>query len=468
MAKTKIAVTIGSASKSRDVIREMARAGASVFRINFSHGSPEEWVEIAKMIRDVEKELGRYFAIIGDLRGPSIRLGDIRSPIRVEKGSTAKLVLRDEAPGGEDKTIPVPSESVFRALRRGYVLLMDDGRAAFRVESVSGSEAIVRALTDAQITSRKAVVIQGRDLDLPTITQREIEAIKLAAEEDFDYIGLSYVRGEEDVAMLRGILLSLGAEHISIIAKIETPTAVRKLDEIISAADAILVARGDLGMHFPLEEVTSLQKKITSMSIERGKPVIIATQILGSMMESAVPTRSEIVDVVSALMDGVDALMLTGETAIGRYPVEAVKWLSKIIERYERDITPPKRATSERNHIGDRFAAGIVSLAEFLNAIIAVYTRSGRTAQRIASFRPSCRVISASPSERTLRKLALLRGIDTMMVSAQGYDVGLDELEKRIQGSEDIPDNSIVILTYGMREEPVHIVKIIQIRRESS
>jgi len=468
MAKTKIAVTIGTASKSKDVIREMAKAGASIFRINFSHGTPEEWAEIAGMIREVENELGKHFAVIGDLRGPSVRLGDIKSPIKVDKGSAVKLVLRGEVSGGEEKLIPLPNENVFRTLRKGHIILMDDGRAAFKVESISESEAVLRALTDAQITSRKTMVIQGRGLDLPAITSREIEAIKLAVKEEFDYIGLSYVRGEEDITMLRGILLSLGAEHVSIIAKIETPTAVRKLEEIVSAADAILVARGDLGMHFPLEEVPSLQKRITSLSIECGKPVIVATQILGSMIENAVPTRSEVVDVVSALMDGVDVLMLTGETAVGKYPVETVRWLSKIIERYEREITPPKRRTTEKNHITDRFAAGIVSLAESLNAIIAVYTRSGRTAQRIASFRPSCKVISASSNRRTLRKLALLRGIDTMEVSAPSYEAGLDELEEKLRASDEIPDNSIVILTYGMREEPVHIVKIIQIRREAA
>jgi len=464
MAKTKIAVTIGAASKTKEIIRAMALSGATIFRINFSHGSPEEWSEMVKIVREIEKELGKHFALIGDLRGPSVRLGDIENVVSVKAGELVKLVLAQES-RGSDKLIPLPNPTALKALRRGHVILMDDGRAAFKVESASESEAILRALTDALITSRKTIVIQGSGLDLPAITDREVNAIKFAVENGFDYIGLSYVRGEEDISMLRGILLSLGAEQTSIIAKIETPVAVRRLKEIVAAADVVLVARGDLGMHFPLEEVPELQRKIIRLCVECGKPVIVATQLLGSMIESPVPTRSEVVDVVSALMDGVDVLMLTGETAIGRYPVEAVKWLSKIIERYEPTITPPKREVKPENHIGDRFASGIVSLAESLNAVIAVYTRSGRTAERIASFKPTCRVISASPNEKTLRKLALIRGIETLQVSAQSYEEGLDELEVKIRSSHDIPENSTVILTYGMRGEPVHIVKIIQLRK---
>ena len=464
MPKTKIAVTIGSSSKNRETIKAMASSGARIFRINFSHGTPEEWSEIAGIVREVEKELGKHFALIGDLRGPSVRLGDLEKPIAVKSGERIELILAQKAPGDSEKTIPLPHETALKTLRKDHVVLMDDGRAAFRVESVSNSRAILRAITDAVITSRKTLVIQGRDLDLPAITEREVQAVKLAVEEEFDYIGLSYARGEEDISMLRGILLSLGAEHISIIAKVETPLAVKKLNEIVDAADAVLVARGDLGMHFPLEEVPNLQRKIISLCIEKGKPVIVATQLLGSMIDNPVPTRSEIVDVVSALMDGVDVLMLTGETAIGRYPVESVKWISKIIERYEPTIVPPRRKMTKANNIRDRFAAGIVSLAESLNAIIAVYTRSGRTAERIASFKPMCEVISASPNEKTLRKLALVRGVETIEVSSKNYNEGLSELEEKLRKLNGISENSIIILTYGMRDEPVHIVKIVQLR----
>ena len=351
-----------------------------------------------------------------------------------------------------------------KALRKGHVILMDDGMVAFRVESAAGSEAVLKALTDARISSRKTMVIQGKGLDLPTISSREIEMIKFAVSEGFDYIGLSYVRGVEDVTMLRGILLSLGAERTAIIAKIEVPSAVRRLGGIVGAADAVLVARGDLGMHFPLEEVPRLQKEIISECIRQGRPVIVATQLLSSMVESPVPTRSEVVDIVTALSEGVDVLMLTSETAIGRYPVEAVRWLAKIIERYEPAIAPPRRSVEAAEDIRDKFASGIVSLAESLDAMIVVYTITGKTAERIASFKPACPIISASPDKRTLRRLTLIRGVETVEVSSKTYEEGLSELERRLSEGEIEPEKPIVVLTYGMRMEPVHLVKIIQVK----
>lgn len=463
MARTKIAVTVGAANRQPEIIRKMALAGARAFRINFSHGSIEEWREAVKIVREIEDELGTHLALIGDLPGPSVRVGVLEEPVDVKAGEIVKLVLSDSSRGGAEKVIPLPNEAVLAALRRGHVILMDDGLAAFEVESASSSEAVLRALTDARISSRKSMVVRGKDLDLPTISGREVEIVKFAASEELDYIGLSYVRGEQDVAMLRGMLLSLGAEQTSIIAKIEVPAAVRNLREIVDAADAILVARGDLGMHFPLEEVPRLQSMIVRESIGRGKPVIVATQLLGSMIWNPIPTRSEIVDVVAAISEGVDVLMLTNETAVGRYPVEAVKWLHKIIERYEPGITPPRRIIDPSEDIRTRFAYGVASLAESLNAAILIYTISGRTAQRIASFRPSTSVIAASPSKRTLRRLMLLRGVETVEVSSKTYEEGLSELGRMLMSGGINVREHTVVLTYGMREEPVHLVKIIHL-----
>lgn len=465
--RTKIAVTVGTASRRPEVVREMALAGARIFRINFSHGSVEEWRETVKIVREVEAELRVHLALIGDLPGPSVRVGVLDEPVEVKAGELVKLTLLDRARGGDEKVIPLPNEVVLKALRCGHVILMDDGLAAFEVESASASEAVLKALTDASISSRKSMVVRGRDLDLPTISSREVEVVKFAAVEELDYIGLSYVKEEHDVAMLRGMLLSLGAEQTSIIAKIEVPAAVKNLRGIVDAADVILVARGDLGMHFPLEEVPRLQSMIVRESMERGKPVIVATQLLGSMIENPVPTRSEVVDVVAAVSEGVDALMLTNETAVGKYPVEAVRWLHKIIERYEPGITPPRRSVDPREDIRTRFAYGITSLAESLNAAMLVYTISGRTAQRIASFRPSTSVVAASPTKRTLRRLMLLRGVETVEASSTSYEEGLNELEKRIMRGEIRVKESTVVLTYGMRDELVHLVKIIPLSLEA-
>ncbi len=459
--RTKIIATLGPSSSSPEIISKMVDEGVSAFRINFSHGEKDDWRRLAELVREIEEEKNVHLALIGDLSGPSIRLGSLREPLKLRRGERAYLIESEESEA--PSTIPVPDGRILQQLGEGHILLMDDGRAAFRVEEVKGDKIVLKALTDATVSSRKTVVIQGKDLDLPAVTERDVEAVKLAAEESFDYVGLSYVRGSSDIMMLRGMLVSLGAGNTGIIAKIETPTALRKLPEIIEASDIVLVARGDLGMHFPLQEVPRLQERIVSESLRRGKPVIVATQILGSMIENPVPTRSEVVDVVTAIREGVDALMLTGETAVGRYPLETVKWLKRILETYEPSIHPPKTELPETSEIGDRFAYGITSLAESLNAVIAVYTKSGRTALRMARFRPQTPIYVASPSIEVLRKLSIIWGMNPILVGSRDYNQGLDELQEKIMSR--INEGKIIVLTYGLREEPLHLVRVIQVRR---
>ena len=464
--RTKIAATLGPSCDSEETVRRLVEEGVSVFRLNFSHGSEKEWSSRVRMMRKIEEEMGKHIALIGDLSGPSIRLGILREPLRLRRGERVYLTA-EEASASEEKIIPIPNKRVVKLLKRGHILLMDDGRVVFRVEDVGGDRVALKSLTDALITSRKTLVIQGRDLGLPPISERDVAAVRFAAENNFDYIGLSYVRGDEDVLMLRGMLVSLGAEETGIIAKIETPSALRSLEKIIEVADLVLVARGDLGMHFPLQEVPRLQEKIVTESIKRGKPVIVATQILGSMIENPVPTRSEIVDVVTAVREGVDVLMLTGETAIGKYPVETVRWLRRILETYEPSTPPPKITLPKDARISDRFASGIVSLAESLNAVIAVYTISGRTALRIARCRPSGRIYAGSPSKKVLRKLSIVYGIEPLKVEAEDYNRGLEELQEKVSSLREVEEGAIIVLTYGMREEPLHMVRIVQVTRRN-
>lgn len=466
--RTKIAATLGPSCDSEETVRRLVEEGVSVFRLNFSHGSEEEWASRVRLMRKIEEEMGKHIALIGDLSGPSIRLGVLREPLKLRRGERVYLVAGEGASSDGEKIIPIPNKRVVKLLKQGHILLMDDGRVAFRVEGVEEDRVALKSLTEALITSRKTLVIQGRDLGLPPISERDVAAVRFAAENSFDYIGLSYVRGDEDILMLRGMLVSLGAEETGIIAKIETPSALRSLDKIIDAADSVLVARGDLGMHFPLQEVPRLQERIVMESIKRGKPVIVATQILGSMIENPVPTRSEIVDVVTAVREGVDVLMLTGETAIGKYPVETVKWLRRILETYEPSTPPPKITLPKDAGINDRFASGIVSLAESLNAVIAVYTISGRTALRIARCRPSNRIYAGSPSKKVLRKLSIVYGIEPLKVEAEDYNKGLEELQEKISSLKEIEDGAIIVLTYGMREEPLHMVRIVQVTRGES
>jgi len=461
--KTKICATIGPASADLEKIKKMIELGVSAFRINFSHGSMSDWKNFVDLIQDSCRSLNTYTAIIGDLPGPSIRIGEINGKVYLNNGDRAKIVHRDRVEDANKKVIPMPLDFFFTNIHAGDILLMDDGKIQLYVEEINGREVTVRALTPAEISSRKAIVIKGREIGLPTLSERDYEAIRFCVSNDFDYIGLSYVRSAEDVELLRSKLTSLGGSEIGVISKIETMQAVTNLQEIVDSSDALLVARGDLGMHFGLEQIPRLQEMIVEKCLERGKPVIVATQLLGSMIENPVPTRSEIIDILSAIRDGVDALMLTGETAAGKYPVEAVQWLKKVIETYDSTITFRKIKLPPDADVRDRFAEGITMLAESLRASIAIYTKTGRVALRISRNRPIVKVYACSGSIKTIKKISIFWGVKPVKVNAQEYFEGLDEMVSTLKSSGEIKIGDIVVLTYGLRDEPMHLVKIIQI-----
>ena len=461
--RTKISATIGPASADIEKIKKMIQLEVSAFRINFSHGGISEWKNFIDLIQDSCRSLNAYIAIIGDLPGPSIRIGEINGKVCLNTGDRVRIVHRNRVEDANEKVIPMPLDLFFTNIRVGDVILMDDGKIQLYVEEIDGKEVTARALTPAEISSRKAIVIKGREIGLPTLSERDLEAIRFCVSNDFDYIGLSYVRSARDVELLRSKLTSLGGSEIGIISKIETVQAITNLQEIVDSSDALLVARGDLGMHFGLEQIPRLQEMIVEKCLERSKPVIVATQLLGSMIENPVPTRSEIIDILSAIRDGVDTLMLTGETAVGKYPVEAVQWLRKVIETYDSTITFRKIKLPEDADVRDRFAEGITMLAESLRASIAIYTKTGRVALRISSNRPKVKVYACSGSIKTIRKTSIFWGVKPVKVNAQEYFEGLEEMVSTLKASGEIKTGDIVVLTYGLRDEPMHLVKIIQV-----
>lgn len=462
--RTKIAVTIGPASSDPEKIKKFIELGVTAFRINFSHGNIKDWKNYVDLIQEVCGNYNRHVALIGDLPGPSIRLGELKDKVRLQRDDTVKIVLKDKTEETVDRILPMPLELFFKNICIGDILLMDDGRIQLIIEEVGENEATAKALTPAEIGSRKALVIKNKEIGLPTLSNRDLEAIKFCVENDFDYIGLSYVRNVRDVETLRSILVSLDGREIGVISKIETVSAMNNLDEITDSSDALLVARGDLGMHFGLEQVPRLQELIVEKCLERGKPVIVATQLLGSMIDNPVPTRSEIVDILSAARDGVDTLMLTGETAAGKYPVEAVEWLKKIIETYDATITFRKIKLPRDADVKDRFAEGITMLAESLRASIAIYTKTGRVALRISRNRPSVNVYACSGSLKTIRRISIVWGVRPVKVNALEYFEGLEEMLSTLRSSGEIKNGDTVIFTYGLKDEPMHLVKIIQVR----
>ncbi len=452
----KVIASLGPSSRDYEIIKEMVQAGASGFRINFSHGDQDFWKELINKIRRVEEELNTVLTIITDLKGSSIRLGTFPQPIRVKAGETLKLSPDTFSP--EDKVIPLPERRVIEKLEEGDLIVMDDGRVRMRVVEVSGGVVKVEALTDAIIKPEKGLAVKGKEFDLPSITEKDLHDLEFACSAGVDYIGLSYVRSAKDVLALRGHMKRLECDA-GIIAKIETRSAVTKLEEIVGSSDITLVARGDLGMNYSLEEIPVLQSRIVKTALRAGKPVMIATQLLESMVENPIPTRAEVMDVFNAVREGVDALMLTGETAAGRYPVEAVKWLIKIACKAEEGWFPKVERLG--GSLKKRYAEGVAELAEDLNAKLIIYSLNGNTAKYLSSVRPRTEVYVGVPTREVGRKVNILWGLQPIIISASNYNEGLENTYSELISRGVIGLGDISILTYGLREYE----QVIKVRR---
>lgn len=448
--KTKIIASLGPSSSSFEVIYGMAEAGASGFRINFAHGDCSSWSSIIDSLMKVEETLKKPLTLIGDLRGPSIRLGDIDGAVQVKRGERVKLVLSSKG-SVENREVPLPIKEVYDSLEVGDVVVLDDGRVRLEVVDVSSSHVELMALTDVVIKSRKALAIPSKDFDIPPLTGKDVEDLKFALEHNVDYVGLSYVRTPMDIESLRNLLKRWNRGDVKIIAKIETKTAINNLEGIIEASDVVLVARGDLGMVIGLEKVPYFQQLIIDKAMDMEKPVIIATQLLESMTENPVPTRAEVVDINSAVSEGVDALMLTGETAIGKYPVEAVRWLKRIIKAAEENVRITRRRLVKG--LWASFTKGVVSLAEDLNAKLVVYSIHGNTARLASLLRPMVDLYVGTPDIKVLKQLNVLWGVKGYLVKASSYDEGLEETFKLLKQLNEVKLGDLVILAYGLRED---------------
>jgi len=460
LKRTKIVATLGPASANEATVAAMIKAGADAFRVNFSHGDEEAWERYAKLVRVLEERLEKRLALIGDLTGPALRIGKISEPMRVERGLTIEFRLSEASDGS---FVPIPQKRLFDEVEEGDEVLIDEGRIRLRVTDVGIDSFKAQALIDGLIKPRKNLALFGKELGLPSLTDRDIECAKFAVAADFDYLAMSFVRTGSDVRRLKEFLDREGGEDVKVIAKIETKSGVENLASIASEADAIMVARGDLGNFFPLEEIPSLQRDIIRTSLSFGRPVIIATQLLESMIANPVPTRSEVVDVMEAVREGVDALMLAGETAMGNYPVEAIRWMRRIIEKTESDLTPTRIETYRAETLYDRFARGIALLAESMGAKIAVYTRSGRTAVRISRYRPTTAVYAATGSVKVARQMSMLWGVSPIVVEARDRDEALENLLFRLKEEKLLSFGDIVVIAFGIREGATEVVRIVQV-----
>jgi len=408
--KVKILATLGPASRDPEMLRRLVRAGADAFRVNLSHGDHATHAETMAAVRAVEKEIGRPIAILCDLQGPKLRVGTFAEGKAVIPHGSRFTLDRDPAPGDANR-VCLPHPELFEVLRDGQRLLINDGKIRLRVIEATGDTITCKAEVGGVISDRKGVNVPDAEVPIPALTDKDRRDLAFAIENGADWIGLSFVQRPEDLAEARRLMGGRG----SLCAKIEKPQAVKRIDEIIELSDGIMVARGDLGVELNPEEVPPLQKKIVNATRLSGKPVIVATQMLESMIESPAPTRAEVSDVANAVYDGADVVMLSAETAAGQWPEEAVLMMDAIARQVEKDEgykqrvrlleTPPDATTA------DALAHACMTIADTVPiGAIAVFTSTGGSARRVARERPAVPVMVLTPSIKVARRVALLWG----------------------------------------------------------
>ena len=408
--KVKILATLGPASSDPDMIADLARAGADAFRLNMSHGDHDTHAKNFAAIRKLEVETGRPIAILVDLQGPKLRVGKFEGGEALIKHGATFTLDRDEAPG-DDSRVFLPHPELFALMEKGQRLLIDDGKIRLQVREADESRIVCRAEVGGMISDRKGVNVPDAEIPIPALTQKDRRDLAFAIEQGADWIGLSFVQRAEDVAEARRLM----GGRAALMAKIEKPSAVRHLDAILGITDALMVARGDLGVELNPEEVPPLQKRIVETARAAGKPVVVATQMLESMISSPAPTRAEVSDVANAVYDGADAVMLSAETAAGDWPREAVTIMDRIAKQVEKDPGYDVRIRLGRAEpdptTSDALAEASASIARTLRiSAITVFTASGSTARRVARERPRVPLLVLTPLQSTARRLALLWG----------------------------------------------------------
>jgi pyruvate kinase len=427
MRHTKIVATIGPASSSKEKIAALADAGMDAIRLNLSHGSHEEHAERAQNVRDVEAELGRPLALIADLQGPKLRLGELPEPRLLLTGSEVVI-----APEGiaTDGALPVSPAVIGEVLEPGHDVLIDDGHVRLKVRSVQRGAATCEVLVGGTVSSKKGVNLPGVPLPIPSLTQKDLRDLEFAVELGVDFVALSFVRAAADVRDLQDLLKEAGSDA-HVIAKIEKAEAIDALDEVLAETDAVMVARGDLGVEIGAATVPLVQKRIILKALERGIPVITATQMLESMINSPEPTRAEASDVANAILDGTSAVMLSGETAVGSFPVEAVRTMDAIARAVEPSLGYRHQLpeASEMPTVGQAMSNASCDLAEALGAkAILVPTFSGRTASAVARLRPHRPIIALTHKASAVRHLAIEWGVTSILI---GECMDVEELWAR-------------------------------------
>jgi pyruvate kinase len=412
--RVKIIATLGPASTTPEMIKRLFEAGADTFRINMSHLNRNDLAERIAMIRAVETQMNRPIGILVDLQGPKIRLGMVKQDITLTTGAT--FIFDHNPQEGDATRACLPHADIFAAVHEGHELLIDDGKLRLRITHTTPDQITTRVVVGGALKSRKGVSLPDTLIPLSAMTLKDNEDVRAALEIGVDWIALSFVQQVSDITELKAITQG----RAGIMAKIEKPQAILALEGILDAADAVMIARGDLGVELPLEKVPGLQKRITRLARRKGKPVVVATQMLESMITTPTPTRAEVSDVATAVFEGADAVMLSAESAAGSFPMEAVSTMNRIAEEVEQDpiyrtIINAQRSEPEATG-ADAIAAAARSMSETLDAkTIVAWTASGATALRIARERPQAPLLTLTPHVNVARRLSLVWGVHAVM-----------------------------------------------------
>lgn len=456
MSKTKIVCTIGPSSESPEMLRKLIQAGMNVARLNLAHGELEEHAERIRHIREAAKELNQYVAVLLDIKGPEIRIGKIASDY-VELIPGEAVVLTTQEVLGTKERIQVTYKQLPQDVKPGSSILIDDGLIRLEVIKAEGTEITCLIKNGGKLKQRKGVNVPGIKTSLPGVTEKDIRHIKFGIEQNIDIIAQSFVRKAEDILEIKHILSKHKASHIQVIAKIENDEGLENLDAILSVADGLMVARGDLGVDLPVEDVPLVQKEMIKKSNLAGKPVITATHMLESMQMNPRPTRAEASDVANAVLDGTDSLMLSGESAAGKYPLESVEVMARIAARAESVLGSYGRCNSKVNEAATTVTGAIgesvvrTTLALCAKAILAL-TESGFTARMIAKHKPTAPVIAISTKESVLHALSLTWGVIPLLrdESASSTDAAVAAAVELARSAGYVQNGDLVIITAGV------------------
>jgi len=451
LRKTKIVCTIGPASNSKEVLHRMILAGMDVARLNFSHGSHDDHKKVIDLIRQLCNETGRSVSLLQDLCGPKIRVGEISGgKVILNRGKL--ITLTSEECPGDEKRVHVSYSNLAAEVLPGTKILIDDGLLQLVAEKVEAPDIICRIITGGPLSTHKGVNFPGLELKIPALTEKDKSDLIFGLEQNVDWIALSFVQRPEDVMEIKDIIHSYG-KNTPVIAKIEKGEALKQLNKIIDISDGLMVARGDLGVETPMEELPLVQKKIISLCRPQGKPVITATQMMDSMIRNPRPTNAEVTDVANAILDGTDAIMLSGETASGSYPEDAVRVMSRIAITTEKALPYRKVLTEESsgNGILEVISRSACEMAEELNAAgIIVFTSSGRSSRKISLYRPRAPVIALTESELVARQLKLSWGIFPLVMTCQtDTDNFINQASSCVISSGLLKEGELVVLSAG-------------------